>query len=77
MVNLYVFPESSRNGVHVAIRDIDGNGTGDLLVGQGSNEQSRVRTYQIASTDNKQTPVMIDDLIVFNDFGSLNGAWVG
>lgn len=77
LVNLYVFPESSRNGVHVAIRDIDGNGTGDLLVGQGSNEQSRVRTYQIASTDNKQTPVMIDDLIVFNDFGSLNGAWVG
>jgi len=76
-VNFFAFDSTSRNGVHVAVRDIDGNGLGDLLVGQGSDEQSRVRTYQVVNPGTGQSPNLIDDQVLYGDFGSLNGAWVG
>ena len=79
LVNFFAFPDTSRNGVHVAVHDIDGSGTGSLLVGQGAGDQSRVRTYQIPSgtSSSSQQPVLVDDQILYGDFGSLNGAWVG
>ncbi|MGL4422017.1 MAG: hypothetical protein ACRCZF_15220, partial [Gemmataceae bacterium] len=77
IANFFAFDSRSRNGVRVAVKDIDGNGIGDLLVGQGFGDQSRVRTFSVGSSNSGQEPVLVDDQILFNDFGSLNGAWVG
>jgi hypothetical protein len=77
LVNLFAFDSSSRDGVRVAVHDINGDGTGDLLVGQGTGQQSRVRTFLVPNTIAGQTPTLIDDQVLYGDFGSLNGAWVG
>ena len=77
VVNFFAFPDEARTGVRVAVRDIDGNGTGDIVTGMGSGEQSRVRTFLVDDPDSRREPVLIDDEILFGDFGSLNGAWVG
>jgi hypothetical protein len=77
VVNFFAFPEQSRNGVRVALRDIDGDGNKDILAGLGVGDQSRIRTFRIDDPESKRLPTLIDEQIVFGDFGSLNGAWVG
>ncbi len=77
IINFFGFSDSSRNGVRVAVKNIDGDGVPDLLVGEGAGNISRVRTFAGGRLDALKTPNLLDDTVLFEDFSSLNGAQVG
>ncbi len=77
LVNFFAFDSTSRNGVRVAVKNIDGDSTADLLVGEGAGNISRVRSFSGGKLNSSNMPNLIDDVVLYNDFASLNGAWVG
>jgi len=77
LINFFAFTNSSRNGVRVAVKNIDGDGVPDLLLGEGSGNISRVRTFAGGRLDALKSPNLLDDTVLFDDFASLNGAQVG
>jgi len=77
LINFFGFSDASRQGVRVAVKNIDGDGVPDLLLGEGAGNISRVRTFSGGRLDALKSPNLIDDTVLFDDFSSLNGAQVG
>ena len=71
--NFFAGDQSSRSGVRVAARDLDGDTRSDLVVGGGTG--NRVYTYAGKSIAAQGTP---PELFAVDAFpGSLNGVFVG
>jgi hypothetical protein len=77
LINFFAFDSGSRNGVRVGVKNVDGDSTADLLVGEGAGNISRVRTFSGGKLNSSNVPNMIDDVVLYSDFASTNGAWVG
>jgi hypothetical protein len=77
LVNFFAFDTTSRNGVRVSVKNVDGDSTADLLVGEGAGNISRVRTFSGGKLNSANVPNLIDDEVLYGDFASANGAWVG
>jgi hypothetical protein len=54
--NFFAGDSSLRGGVHPLMRDADGDGKAELIVGSGDNEPSRVRVYKAASLFGNPAP---------------------
>ena len=78
LYNFFAGNVNSRAGIRVAVKNVDGDGTADIVTGEGFGRESRVRSFSGAKFSAPLTPTEIDNsFIVFNDLSSLNGAWVG
>ncbi|MBX3398738.1 MAG: hypothetical protein KF873_08365 [Gemmataceae bacterium] len=77
LVNFFAFDPTSRNGVRVSVKNVDGDSTADLIVGEGAGNISRVRTFSGGKLNSANVPNLIDDQVLYADFASTNGAWVG
>ena len=77
LINFFGFSSTSRQGVRVAVKNVDGDAIPDLLIGEGAGNISRIRTYAGGKLDAMKSPNLIDDTVLFDDFSSLNGAQVG
>ena len=77
LINFFGFSSTSRQGVRVAVKNVDGDAVPDLLIGEGAGNISRIRTYAGGKLDALKSPNLIDDTVLFDDFSSLNGAQVG
>ncbi len=69
---------NGRAGVRVTAKNVDGDGTTDIVTGNGAGSESRIRTFSGAKLSGPLTPTEIENsFVLFNDLTSLNGAWVG
>jgi hypothetical protein len=77
LVNFFAFDPTSRKGVRVAVKNIDGDSVADLLVGEGAGNVSRIRSFAGGRLNSSNVPTQLDDQVLFDDFASTTGAWVG
>jgi hypothetical protein len=77
LLNFFAFDSTQRYGVRVAIKNIDGDATGDLMTAPGVGGQNRIRTFSGGKFGANGGPGLIDDLLLYGDAGSRLGAWVG
>ncbi len=75
-VDFFADDPDSRNGVRVALRDIDGDQIGDLVTGSGGG-LPMIKTYVGGLTSAPQTPLLKQQIIPFDDLSGQFGAWVG
>jgi hypothetical protein len=77
LLNFFAFNPNLRNGVRVAVKNIDGDATGDLIVSQGPSGLAQIRTFSGGKLSSPGVPNLIDDFYLYGDVGSVLGAWVG
>ena len=77
LVNFFAFDASQRNGVRVAIKNIDGDSTADIMAAPGNGGTARIRTFSGGKFSALSVPAVIDDLYLYGDASSRLGAWVG
>jgi hypothetical protein len=70
--NFFAFDSEDRGGVRPQVKDVDGDGKKDLVVGSGEGNKARVRIYR---GSNLVTPIL--DVEVFNGANLSNGVYVG
>ncbi|MGL6095342.1 MAG: FG-GAP-like repeat-containing protein, partial [Fimbriiglobus sp.] len=76
LFNFYAFPETQRDGVRVAIKNITADGTAGIVVGAGGGAP-QVRTFNPASLSAPGAPQLVSDTFAFDDTVGTFGAWVG
>ncbi|MFO0936554.1 MAG: MBG domain-containing protein [Gemmataceae bacterium] len=76
IVNFFAGDPNSRGGVHLAVKDIDGDNKADLVVGAGDNGGSRVTIYLGKQMLGNPAPNPVN---LFDAFGTdvMNGVFVG
>ncbi|HET6574743.1 MAG TPA: FG-GAP-like repeat-containing protein [Fimbriiglobus sp.] len=77
--NFFAGDSSLRGGVHLALRDADGDGRADLVAGSGEGEPSRVRVYRAANLLANPNPTPTPDQVL-DPFGPAvlaDGVFVG
>ncbi|HLF69776.1 MAG TPA: VCBS repeat-containing protein, partial [Actinomycetota bacterium] len=57
----FAFDSSFRGGVNVAVGDIDGDGTGEIITGQGPGGTSRLRAFHIDPTTGTRSTYFDED----------------
>ena len=77
MSNFFAFDSTQRYGVRVAIKNIDGDATADIMAAPGNGGQNRIRTFSGGKISTPGNPALIDDFLLYGDAGSRLGAWVG
>lgn len=75
--NFFAYDATQRNGVRVAIKNIDGDATGDIVTGIGRGGAQQVRTFSGGKFGAPNTPALIDNFFLYGDAASRLGAWVG
>jgi hypothetical protein len=75
--NFFAGDPALRGGVRLALRDVDGNGSADLLAGSGEGEPSRIRLYTAANLLANVTPTANQELDPFGGAVLANGVFVG
>lgn len=75
LANFFASDPDRRGGVRAAVRDADGDGLADLLVGSGDGEPSRVRLYR--SADVLAGATAFQELDPFAGAAVPNGVFVG
>lgn len=77
LLNFFAGSATERNGIRVALKNIDGDATADVLTGGGSGGPSRIRTYSGGQFSAPGVPALIDDIFLYGDPSGILGAWVG
>ena len=77
LLNFFAFDSTQRDGVRVAIKNIDGDATADLITAPGTGGQNRIRTFSGGKISSPGTPLLLEDVLLYGDAGSRLGAWVG
>jgi hypothetical protein len=77
LLNFFAFDPTQRYGVRVAIKNIDGDETADLITAPGTGGQNRIRTFSGGKISSPTVPLLIEDVLLYGDAGSRLGAWVG
>jgi hypothetical protein len=77
LLNFFAGSPNERNGIRVALKDIDGDSIADVLTGAGPGGPARIRTYAGGHFSSPGQPALIDDFILYGDLSGTNGAWVG
>ena len=75
-LDFFAFDPNSRNGVRVALRDIDGDRTADIVVGTGGGSP-RIRTYAGGLSGGPGAPLQLQEFVPFDEVFGRFGAWVG
>lgn len=57
----FAYDSGFRGGVNVAVGDVDGDGTGEIITGQGPGGTSRLRAFHIDATDGTTRTTYIDE----------------
>jgi hypothetical protein len=73
--NFFAGDTGNRGGVRVAARDLDGDGSADLVAGSGAGAGSRVTAYAGKSIGTAGTPSAVQDFDAFPGFAG--GVFVG
>lgn len=74
--DFFAFDSSSRDGVRVLLRDINGDKTADIVTATGGGFP-RIRTFLGGNTGGKTVPVQQSEIVPFDSTFGLFGAWVG
>jgi hypothetical protein len=77
LANFFAGSSTLRGGVRLAIRDLNGDGRGDLAVGSGEGEPSRVRIYYSANLLSNPSPNADQELDPYSNAIIANGVFVG
>ncbi|HET6572450.1 MAG TPA: VCBS repeat-containing protein [Fimbriiglobus sp.] len=75
-LDFFAFDPNSRNGVRVALRDIDGDRTADIVVGSGGGSP-RIKTYAGGLSGGPGAPLQLQEFVPFGEVFGRFGAWVG
>jgi len=79
VANFFAFDSTQRGGVRVAVKDIDGDGKADVVVGSGQNTPAQVETF-LAKTlpaGGSGTPPVFQTVSPFGGASLTNGVYVG
>ena len=76
LVNFFAFDQNLRDGVRVALRNIDGDNQGDIIAGTGDNFP-RIRTYLGALSGGPEAAFLSGQFVPFDSTFGTFGAWVG
>lgn len=76
LYNFFAFGSDRRDGVRVAVKQIDSDGTPDIVTGAGAGTPL-IRTYAGGRFQAPQVPQLIDEAFAFGDTFGMFGAWVG
>ncbi|HXD86440.1 MAG TPA: hypothetical protein VN641_08090, partial [Urbifossiella sp.] len=75
--NFFVNGDStSRGGVRVAVKDVDGDNKADIVAGSGVNQHSMIRIYLGSSVKKGSEPSQFQDIDPF-DLKMSDGVYVG
>jgi hypothetical protein len=77
LLNFFAFDPNERNGVRVALKDIDGDSIADVLTGEGAGGPSLIRTFAGGHFSSPGVPAVIDSFFLYGDVGGTLGTWVG
>ncbi len=77
LANFFAGDTSSRTGVRIAAKNLDGDARADLVVGAGPGGRSRVAVYTGAALVASPTPAPARESNVFPDFYFADGVYVG
>jgi len=75
-LDFFAFDPNSRNGARVALRDIDGDRTADIVVGSGGGSP-KIKTYAGGLSGGPGAPLQLQEIVPFDDAFGRFGAWVG
>ena len=76
LADFYAFPSSSRDGVRVALKNVNGNSAGGIVAGIGGGG-AQVRTFALNSLAAALTPQQLSSTFPLDETAGLFGAYVG
>ena len=75
-LDFFAFNSNLRDGVRVALRNIDGDNQADLITGTGDNFP-RIKTFIGGISGGPGAPLLVNEFVPFGATQGDFGAWVG